>query len=65
MDESQVVSFPTGPLVDFKPSPLEGKKTLMFESEAIPGVFVGYHILPQAPMERIDLGSTTNGRPQP
>ena len=35
-----------GCLIDFKPSPTKGKATPKFAPKAVPGIFLGYHLLP-------------------
>ena len=37
---------PFGSLVDFQPSPVQGKVTLKFGCKTIPGLFAGYYVLP-------------------
>ena len=38
--------LPFGCLVDFKSSPVKGKVAPKFAPKAVPGVFLGYHMLP-------------------
>ena len=37
---------PFGCLVDFKPSPTKTKPTAKFAPKSVPGIFLGYHVLP-------------------
>ena len=40
------LKLPFGCLIDFKPSPTRGKATPKFAPKAVPGIFLGYHLLP-------------------